>query len=144
MIHHVVGRFRTFQMVEETFTTPGNATFYGWKYSHYFVVVEEIDKTLRARCTLCPAHKKPLSTARNTTPNLKKHLETVYKTTALEEKDHEDESRKRRRGSEDVGEPSQQKCQCVLLNKSMASPPIVRHLISEYVVAHVYSRIASL
>jgi len=86
----------------------GNATFYGWKYSHYFAAVDETDKILRARCTFCPAAKKPLSTARNTTSNLKKHLETVHKTAKLEEKDSGDESRKRRRGSEDDGEPSQQ------------------------------------
>ena len=127
-------------MAEESRTTglsSGSATFYGWKYSHYFAVVEESDKTLRARCTLCPATKKPLSTARNTTSNLKKHLETVHKTTKLEEKDHGDESRKRRRGSEDVSEPRQQKKQRVLLNRSMPSPTTVRRLISEYVVEDV-------
>ena len=72
----------------------GSATFYGWRYSHYFAVVEETDKSLRARCTLRPAAKKPLSTARNTTSNLKKYLETLHKTTKLEEKDPGDESRK--------------------------------------------------
>ena len=63
------------------------ATFYGWKYSHYFVVVEEIDKNLRAHCTLCAPSQKTLSTARNTTSNLKKHLDTIHKTTKLVEKD---------------------------------------------------------
>ena len=56
------------------------ATFYQWKYSHYFVVVEEGVKNMRARCTLCAPSSKPLSSARNTTSNLKKHLETVHKT----------------------------------------------------------------
>ena len=89
MIYHVVV---TFQMAEETvsrsmeFCSSGNATIYGWKYRHYFVVVEERDKTLRAKCTLCPAHKKPLSTVCSTTSNLKKHLETVHKTTSLKER----------------------------------------------------------
>ena len=140
MIYHVVAP----QMAEETLSismecsTSGNATIYGWKYRHYFTVVEETDKILRAKCTLCPAHKKPLSTARNTRLNLKKHLETVHKTTSLKEKDHDgDESRKRRRDSEDVGEPSQQKRQHMLSNKSKASPATVRRLISEYVVEDV-------
>ena len=31
------------------FSTNGNATIYGWKYRHYFVVVEETDKILRAK-----------------------------------------------------------------------------------------------
>ena len=71
-------------MAEETFTTNvakgateltgGTETFYGWKYSHYFVVVEENEKNLQARCTLCALSKTPLSTARNTTSNLKKTL----------------------------------------------------------------------
>ena len=131
-------------MVEETvlrsteFRTSGNATIYGWKYCHYFFVIEETDKTLQAKWTLCPAHKKPLSTACNMTSNLKKHLETVQKTTSLKEKDHDgDESRKRRRDLKDVSEPSQQKRQRVLSNKSMASPATVRHLVSEYVVEDV-------
>ena len=69
---------------------------------------------------------------------MKKHLETVHKATKLEEKDYGDESRKRRRGSEDVsGESSQQKKQRSLLNKSMPSPTTVRRLISEYVVEDV-------
>ena len=59
------------------------ATFYQWKYSHYFIVVKEGVKNMRARCTLCAASSKPLSSARNTTSNFKKHLETVHKTVAL-------------------------------------------------------------
>jgi len=127
-------------MAEESRTTElssGSASFYGWKYSHYFAVVEESEKTLRARCTLCPATKKPLSTAHNTTSNLKKHLESVHKTITLEAKDHGDESRKRKRESDDVGEPSQQKKQRLLLNRSLPSPTTVRRLISEYVVEDV-------
>jgi len=50
------------------------ATFYYWKYSHYFEVVDEGDKNLKAHCTLCLASAKPLSCARNTTSNFKKHL----------------------------------------------------------------------
>ena len=67
--------------------TGGTATFHGWKYSHYFLVVEENEKNLRAKCTLCGPSKKPLSTAHNTTSNFKKHLQTVHKTTTLVEKD---------------------------------------------------------
>ena len=72
-----------------------------------------------------------------TTSNLKKHFETVHKTTKLEAKDHGDESRKRKRESDDVGEPSQQKKQRVLLNRSLPSPTIIRRLISEFVVEDV-------
>ena len=48
------------------------ATFHQWKYSHYFVVVDESEKNMRARCTLCSPSSKPLSCARNTTSNFKK------------------------------------------------------------------------
>ena len=123
----MVGESRTAEL------SSGSASFYGWKYSHYFAVVEESDKTLRARCTLCPVNKKPLSTAHNTTSNLKKHLETVHKATKLEAKDHGDENRKRNRESDDVGEPSQQKKQRMLLNRSLPPPTTIRRLISEYV-----------
>ena len=58
-------------------------TFYGWKYNHYFVVVEEGEKNLRVRCTLCAPSQKTLSSARNTTSNFKKHLDTVHKATNL-------------------------------------------------------------
>ena len=57
------------------------ATFHQWKYSHYFVVVDESEKNMRARCTLCSPSSKPLSCARNITSNFKKHLDTVHKLT---------------------------------------------------------------
>ena len=53
-------------------------TQYGWKYKHYFVIVEVGEKNIRARCKLC-AGNKTMSCAQNTTSNLKKHLENVYK-----------------------------------------------------------------
>ena len=56
--------------------TGGTATLYGWKYNHFFLVVEENEKNLRAKCTLCGLSKKPLSTTRNTISNFKKHLQT--------------------------------------------------------------------
>ena len=60
------------------------ATFYGWKYTHHFEVVEEGEKNLRVCCTLCvPSSQKTLSSARNTTSNFKKHLDTVHKATKL-------------------------------------------------------------
>jgi len=60
------------------------ATFYGWKYSHYFEVVEEGEKNLQVHCILCvPSSQKTLSSAHNTTSNFKKHLDTVHKATKL-------------------------------------------------------------
>ena len=66
-------------------SSTSTATFHGWKYSHYFVIVQEGEKNLRVRCTLCPGNKT-LSSARNTTSNFKKYLNTVHKYTVLVEK----------------------------------------------------------
>ena len=52
--------------------------FFGWKYCHYFTVVEEGEKNIKVRCSLCVGNKT-LSCARNTTSNFKKHLTTVHK-----------------------------------------------------------------
>ena len=46
------------------------AMFYCWKYRHYFEVIDEGDKNLKAHCTLCSPSAKPLSCARNTTSNI--------------------------------------------------------------------------
>ena len=74
--------------LEEVQTASSSATFYGWKYKHYFVIVEEGEKNIRARCKLC-AGKKTLSCAWNTTSNFKKQLEKVHKNVVLEAKEVE-------------------------------------------------------
>ena len=40
-------------IVEEVQTISSSATFYDWKYKHYFVIVEEGEKNIRACCKLC-------------------------------------------------------------------------------------------
>jgi len=62
--------------------------FDGWKYKHYFVLLSEDAKNLRVRCTFC-AGNKTLSSAKNTTSNLKKHLNSIYKNTTLVAKEIE-------------------------------------------------------
>jgi len=61
------------------------ATFYQWKYQHYFTIVEDSEsaKNIRARCTLYSPSSKPLSFARNSTSNVKKHLDIMHKATKL-------------------------------------------------------------
>ena len=46
-------------------------------------MVEEGDKNMRGQCKLCAPSSKTLSNGCNTTSNLKKHLNTVHKTTTL-------------------------------------------------------------
>ena len=73
--YEILIRFRV--MAEETQDSSRVKTimFYGWKYSHYFKVIEEGDKNLWAHCTLCPPCKKPLLSTLNTISNFKKHWE---------------------------------------------------------------------
>ena len=114
------------------------ATFYQWKYSHYFVVVEEGVKNMRARCTLCAPSRKPLSSARNTTSNFKKHLETVHKTVSLVPIIPAEGKRtsKRKRSPVDEGEELQRqpKKQSTLLTKASVSPAKMRNLVAEYII----------
>ena len=64
------------------------ATFHGWKYKHYFVLLSEDDKNLKVCYTLC-SRNKTLSCARNTTSTFKKHLSAVHKNAALVAKEVE-------------------------------------------------------
>ena len=107
------------------------ATFYGWKYNHYFVVVEEGERNLWVCCTLCAPSQKTLSSACNTMYNFKKHLDTVHKGTKLVGKEPAKE--KRSRGTEDDDGPPP-KWQCMLLNKPAISPMKLRSLMLEYIV----------
>ena len=62
--------------------------FSSWKFRHYFKEESGFDdpaaKNITVSCRLCPK-KKVLSTAKNTTSNLKKHLSGVHKNVQLEE-----------------------------------------------------------
>jgi len=72
----------------EVANTGTGTAFHGWKYKHYFVLVSKDAKNLRVHCTLCVGIKT-LSSAKNTTSNLKKHLNGVHKNTVLVAKEVE-------------------------------------------------------
>ena len=109
------------------------ATFYHWKYRHYFEVVDEGDKNLKARCTLCSSSSKPLSCARNMTSNFKKHLDSVHKSVNLVAVLPESVGGgKRKRPVGDNGD-SGSKRQATLDRKGVSSVE-VRKLITEYII----------
>ena len=111
------------------------ATFFHWKYRHYFEVVEEGDKNLKARCTLCSPSSKPLSCARTMTLNFKKHLDSVHKTLNLVAILPESAGVGRlawKRPSGDSG-ASSSKMQATL-DKRGASSVEVRKLVTEYII----------
>ena len=110
------------------------ATFYQWRLRHYFTVVEEGDKNMRVRCRLCAPSNKTLSSARNTTSNLRKHLNAVHKTTQLVPLTTENEVRKRKSVDDDDPQ-SQTKRQCTLsLMSSSINPSRLRGLVAEYII----------
>ena len=78
--------------------------------------MEESEKNIRARCKLCVGNKT-LSFARNTTSNLKKHLENVHKNVKLESRQVEGAKRKGKRPRADNDDDSDNqplKRQCTL------------------------------
>ena len=117
---------------------PSGTTFHQWKYSHYFVVVDEGEKNMRARCTLCSASSKPLSCARNTTSSFKKHLETVHKTVKLvavvPEGGEGKVGAKCKRTTEDDEDEIHRdsKKQATLQRK--VSPVVIRSLVAKYII----------
>uniref|UniRef100_A0A3B4ERU9 BED-type domain-containing protein n=1 Tax=Pundamilia nyererei TaxID=303518 RepID=A0A3B4ERU9_9CICH len=60
-------------------------SFFSWKYGHYFEFLSTKDLNIKVRCTLCVG-EKVLSTFKNTTSNLKKHLESQHSTVKLTER----------------------------------------------------------
>ncbi|CAI5669815.1 unnamed protein product [Oreochromis niloticus] len=60
-------------------------SFFSWKYGHYFEFLSTKDFNIKVRCTLCVG-EKVLSTFKNTTSNLKKHLESQRGTVKLTER----------------------------------------------------------
>uniref|UniRef100_W5N607 Uncharacterized LOC102693305 n=1 Tax=Lepisosteus oculatus TaxID=7918 RepID=W5N607_LEPOC len=55
----------------------GNA-FSSWKFASLFVFKEEKGKNVTVQCRLCKPVEKLLSTSKNSTSNLKKHLERMH------------------------------------------------------------------
>ena len=123
--------------VEEVQTTSSSATFYGWKYKHYFVIAEEGEKNIRARCRLCVGNKT-LSCARNTTSNFKKHLEKVHNNVVLEAKEVEGAmgKGKRPRAADDIDggdQPLKRQCTLPSMLKDISSTKL-RKALFEYII----------
>lgn len=113
------------------------AAFHGWKYKHYFVIVSEDAKNLRVRCSLCVGNKT-LSSAKNTTSNLKKHLNDVHKNAVLVAKEVEKPEKRKRRNETDGdcnnGEPKRQCTLPTVLNRHSIPANKLRSLLAEYVI----------
>ena len=57
-----------------TATAESDSTFTRWSYAHYFQYIRDKDlKNIIVKCTLC-SKAKDLSTSKNSTSNLTKHL----------------------------------------------------------------------
>ena len=104
------------------------ATFYKWKYRHYFTAVEEGDKNMRVECKLCAPSIKTLSSASNTTSNLIKHSNTVHKATPLVPFTPE------KRKSDENEESYTLKMQCTLPSIGKLNPTRLRNMDAKYVI----------
>lgn len=63
------------------------STFARWTFSHYFQFIKEKDKNIIVKCNLCVcATPRELSTSKNSTSNLKKHLDRCHGNTKLTER----------------------------------------------------------
>lgn len=63
----------------------GKYAYDGWKYKHYLEFMDIKGTNIIVRCQICARDKK-LSTAKNSTSNLLKHLNGQHRTLKLEEK----------------------------------------------------------
>jgi len=116
--------------------TSSGATLNSWKYKHYFEIVEEGEKNIRARCKLC-AGNKTLSCARNTTSNFKKHLDKVHKNVVLEARQVEGKSKRLRSDDDDNDNcddrPAKKQCTLPSMLRE-ASSMRLRNALLEYVI----------
>uniref|UniRef100_A0A3Q3MSV0 BED-type domain-containing protein n=1 Tax=Labrus bergylta TaxID=56723 RepID=A0A3Q3MSV0_9LABR len=112
-----------------------DSTFARWTYSHYFQFLREKDKNIIVKCNLCAsATPRELSTSKNSTSNLKKHLDQCHANTKLTERDAGAE--KRKRAEDKSAGKSQTKQQKLSFSRSavLLEPREVRRLVAEYVV----------
>uniref|UniRef100_H3ALT8 HAT C-terminal dimerisation domain-containing protein n=1 Tax=Latimeria chalumnae TaxID=7897 RepID=H3ALT8_LATCH len=75
--------------------------FDSWKYKHYFQLKKIHGKNIMVICLLCKLMVREYSTAKNSTSNLKKHLDNIHKTTELVARLDTQQSLKRPRGDDD-------------------------------------------
>uniref|UniRef100_H3AHN9 BED-type domain-containing protein n=1 Tax=Latimeria chalumnae TaxID=7897 RepID=H3AHN9_LATCH len=76
--------------------------FDSWKYKHYFELKKMHGKNITVICLLCKPKMCEYSTGKNSTWNLKKHLDNIHKTTKLVARLDTQQSLKRLRCDEDI------------------------------------------
>ena len=96
-------------------------------------MVEEGDKNMRVHCKLCAPSKKTLFSTHNTTSNLKKHLNTVHKTTILVPITP-GKTWKQKLDSVDEEQQIQAKKQCTLPSVCKLNLSQLRGLVAEYII----------
>ena len=119
-----------------TDTAQPDSTFARWTFAHYFQFLKEKEKNIIVKCNLC-ATPRELSTSKNSTSNLKKHLDRCHANTKLKERDAPAEKRKKKE-DEHTGQTKQQK-----LSFSRSAMVLeareVRRLVAEFIVEDMHS-----
>ena len=104
-----------------------DSTFARWAYAHYFQFDRDKDtNNLIVKCTLC-VKPKDLSTSRNSTSNLTKHLARCHANIKLVTK-------KRKQTEDESGEKTAKQQKLTFSHSAMLEPREVRRLVPEYVV----------
>ncbi|KAK0144052.1 putative AC9 transposase [Merluccius polli] len=101
---------------------PTTLTFEGWKYSHYFELVETKGRNISVRCTLCPGEKL-LSAAANSNANLTKHLNGKHASMKLVAQDP--------RGKDGPSPNKQQKLQFHQVSKKELDKHVASFIVEE-------------
>uniref|UniRef100_A0A8C6MM86 BED-type domain-containing protein n=1 Tax=Nothobranchius furzeri TaxID=105023 RepID=A0A8C6MM86_NOTFU len=104
--------------------------FFSWKYGHYFEFLSAKDFNIKVRCTLCVG-EKVLSTFKNTTSNLKKHLESQHGTVKLTERVPPRGPKQRAVTSAGPTSPKQQKLD---FGAKPVSDEELKKLVAQYIV----------
>uniref|UniRef100_A0AAZ1X2X1 BED-type domain-containing protein n=1 Tax=Oreochromis aureus TaxID=47969 RepID=A0AAZ1X2X1_OREAU len=111
-------------------------SFFSWTYGHYFEFLSTKDFNINVCCTLCVG-EKVLSTFKNTTSNLKKHLESQHSTVKLTERVPPSGPKQRAvTSAEGPTPPKQQKLE---FGAKPVSDEELKKLVAQYIVEEMLS-----
>uniref|UniRef100_A0A4W5RVE7 BED-type domain-containing protein n=1 Tax=Hucho hucho TaxID=62062 RepID=A0A4W5RVE7_9TELE len=113
-------------------------SFHVWQYRQHFIFKELREKNMTVQCVLCKPKIRMLSTSKNSTSNLKKHLERKHATMYLKlpkgQMDGPNGS-----PTESPKEPRYKKSKLENLINQMTSQPKVNTLVFNFMVENVQS-----
>ncbi|XP_013996278.1 uncharacterized protein [Salmo salar] len=114
-------------------------SFHVWRYRQHFIFKEVKDKNIIVQCVLCKPKIRMLSTSKNSTSNLKKHLERKHPSMYLKSPKVEMNGPNGPTTSDSPKEPKYKKSKLENLVHQMTSQPKVNALVFNFMVDDVQS-----